>query len=329
MTSPTNSALRKLLPLRPWQGLAAAALMMGAAGCHLFEITEEEQPADQAVEVDPADYAERVDAKLRGFSVCRDVVASVMAESWDRYADQVGEDGKPRRKREGVFLRGIDSNTFRTCRRVLEAARTPPPMPLIEQRTIEIVEYASSYAELTREIERYLDDERWREDDWARLIELDPQLRAQHQAWQGADRELQQAVDLRHVENDPILLGVLEVRRSPLEVASRSVMIHARPMIRCMTDETTPNIEACLPLHAAFDAAAAKFLEIYERDRAAANKVFWMETFANDIEEYNALVDEFQRKSGQRKPKLSEVQALVDGYSSLVRDAETLQFDFP
>lgn len=315
------------LATRSWS--LAGVLVLAVAGCQLFEIAEEQQPADQEVEIDPADYAERVDAKLRGFSVCRDIVASVMAESWDRYADQVGEDGKPKRRREGVYLHGIDGNTFRSCRRVIEAAKTPPPMPLIEQRTADIVESGSRYAELTRELERYLDDEGWREDDWARLTELDPQLRANHQAWLSTDQELQQAIDLRHVENDPILLGVLELRRSPLEVASRSVMIHARPMVRCLTDETTPRVEPCLPLHAAFDAAVAEFSSIYQQDRAAADKVFWMTTFANDVEEYDAQVDEFQRKLGQRKPKLSEVQMLVDGYSSLVRDAETLQFDFP
>ncbi|PRQ09003.1 DUF3829 domain-containing protein [Enhygromyxa salina] len=309
--------------------LSAVGLVVALAGCHLFEITQEEQPADQAVEVDPADYAERVDAKLRGFSVCRDVVASVMIESWDRYTDQVSDEGKPKRKREGVYLRGIDANTFRSCLRVIEAAKSPPTMPLIEQRTVDIVGHASGYAELTRELERYIHDERWRDDDWARLTELDPQLRVNHQAWLDADRELQQAIDLRHVENDRILLGVLELRRTPLEVAARSVMIHVRPMVRCMTDETTPSVEQCAPLHAKFDAAAAEFAKIYQRDRESANKVFWMETFANDVEEYDALVDEFQRKAGQRKPKLSEVQALVDGYSSLVRDAETLQFDFP
>ena len=305
------------------------ALVLAATGCHLLEITEEQQPADQEVEIDPADYTERVDAKLRSFSVCRDIVASVMAESWERYADQVGEDGKPKRRREGVYLRGIDGNTLRSCHRVIEAAKTPPPMPVIEQRTLDIVGSASDYAELTRALASYLDDEGWREDDWAQLTKLDPQLRASHQAWQAADRELQQAIDLRHVENDPILLGVLELRRSPLEVASRSVMIRARPMVRCLTAESTPSVDLCVPLHAAFDSASAEFSTIYQQDREAADKVFWMTTFASDVEEYHALVEDFQRKLGQRKPKLSEIQLLVDGYSALVRDAETLQFDFP
>jgi hypothetical protein len=309
--------------------LITIALALAVAGCHLFEITEEQQPADQEPEIDPADYAERVDAKLRSFSVCRDIVASVMAESWDRYVDQVGEDGKPKRRREGVYLRGVESNTFRSCRRVIEAAKSPPGMPVIEARTVAIVEHSNRYAELTRELAQYLDDERWREDDWARLSELDPQLRANHQAWLTADRELQQAIDLRHVENDPILLGVLEDRRSPLEVASRRVMIRARPMVRCMTAEVTPSVEQCAPLQAEFDSAAAELLRIYQQDRAAADKVFWMSTFANDVEEFDALAIEFQRKLGQRKPKLGDVQMLVDGYSSLVRDAETLQFDFP
>jgi hypothetical protein len=299
------------------------------AGCHLLERSAEEEPADRDAEIDPADYAEQVDAKLQRFSACRDIIASVMGESWERYSDQVSEEGKPRRRREGVYLRGIGSNTFRTCRRVLEAAKTPPPMPVIEAATTELVDAGSRFAELTRTLESYIDEQGYREDDWSTLAELDPQLRAAHEAWSEADRALQQAIDLRHVENDPILLGVLEVRRSPLEVATRELMIHARPMIRCMTAEDGPSAEQCQPKFAAFDEAVAEFERIYTNDRAAADKVFWMTTFANDVEEFHALAGEFQRKLGQRKPKASDLQTLIDGYSSLVRDAETLDFDFP
>ena len=53
-----------------------------------------------------------------------------------------------------------------------------------------------------------------------------------------------------------------------------------------------------------------------------------MTTFANDVEEFHVLAAEYQRQLGQRKPKL-DVQGLLDGYSSLVRDAETLNFEFP
>ncbi|PRP97685.1 hypothetical protein ENSA5_31920 [Enhygromyxa salina] len=308
--------------------LALPTVGLSASGCHLFEEVEEQQPDDHDAEVDPADYAEEVDSKLRRFSACRDVVASVMVESWDRYSDQVDSQGTPKRKREGVYLRGISVNTFRSCQRVLEAAKTPPSMPVIESGAARIVAAGSHYAELTRTLAAYLDNEGWRDDQWARLSELDPQLRAAHDAWLTADLELQQAIDEAHINNDVFLLGVLESRRSALEVASRRLMIRARPMVRCMSDEAA-TAEQCQPLYDEFDQARGQFSTIYQSDPEAAGKVFWMSTFANDVEEFHAIAAEFQRKLGQRKPKLGDLVKLTDGYSSLVRDAETLDFDFP
>lgn len=316
----------------------AIALSLGAAlglaGCLLFEPSEDQTHADRVAEVDPANYAEQVDRKLRRVAACRDIVASIMSESWERYSDQVDASGQPRRRREGVFMHGIGNNTFRSCRRVLDGARLPPQMPLIEEQAAAIVETGSSFAALTRELEPYLDDEGWREDGWARLASLDPQLRAAHAAWLDADRALQQAIDERHRENDPVLLGVLEAGRGPLEVASRRVMIRARPMVRCMIPDdgagaTVQGAGDCASLFTAFDEAVAAFTRTYQDDRDAADKVFWMATFANDVEEFHPLAAAFQRKLGQRKLKASDAQALLDGYSSLVRDAETINFEFP
>jgi hypothetical protein len=307
-------------------GLGLACVTM--AGCMLVESSEQQEAADRTVEVDAADYAEQVDAKLRRFSACRDVLASVMVDNWERYIDQVTDDGKPKHRREGVYLRGLGDNVFRSCRRVIEAAKAPPQMVVIESLLVRSVESAVRYAELTRELGRYLDSEEYEEDDWADLARLDVQLRAAHADWLAADHSLQQALDVRHIENDSILLGVLEVRRSPLEVASRKLMIRARPMVRCLSDAALVSVESCQPHHAAFEQAATEFERIYTAQRTAANKVFWMAAFASDVEEFRSIAAELN-ELGPRKPKPGELQALTDGYSSLVRDAETLDFDFP
>jgi hypothetical protein len=311
--------------------LASSALLAGWAstGCMLFESSQQEEAADRNVEIDPADYAEHVDAKLRRFSACRDVLASVMLESWDRYVDQVGDDGKPRHRREGVYLRALGDNVFRSCRRVIDAATAPPPMPVIESLLVRSVESAVRYAELTRELGLYLDTKMTRDDDWATLTRIDGQLRAAHADWLEIDHQLQQAIDVRHIENDSILIGVLEVRRSPLEVASRKLMIRARPMVRCLTNAELPTAASCQPMYAAFEQAATEFARIYTAQRAAADKVFWMAAFASDVEEFRGIAADIVAKLGSRKPKPGELQPLTDGYSSLVRDAETLDFDFP
>jgi hypothetical protein len=308
-------------------GLALACSAM--LGCMLIESSQQEDAAERHVEIDPADYAEHVDAKLRRFSACRDVLASVMLENWERYVDQVGDDGKPKHKREGVYLRGLGDNVFRSCRRVIDAATAPPSMPVIESLLVSSVESAARYAELTRELALYLDTKSFGDDDWATLTRIDAQLRAAHADWLTADHALQQAIDVRHIENDSILLGVLEVRRSPLEVASRKLMIRARPMVRCLTNAELLTVATCKPMHDEFEQAASEFAAMYNSQRAAANKVFWMAAFASDVEEFRAIARNVLTKLAPRKPKPGELQPLTDGYSSLVRDAETLDFDFP
>jgi hypothetical protein len=309
--------------------LICACLAGWLSGCLLIESSEQEEAADRTAEIDPADYAEQVDAKLRRFSACRDVLASIMSENWERYLDQVGDDGKPKHRRDGVYLRALGDNVFRSCRRVIEGAKLPPSMPVIETLLVRSVESAVRYAELTRELGRYLEAERWREDDWATLGRIDVQLRARHDEWLEVDHALQQALDVRHIENDSILIGVLEVRRSPLEVASRKLMIRTRPMVRCLTDPDLESVASCQPLHAAFEQAATEFERIYTAQRTAADKVFWMAAFASDMEEFRDIAADLQTKIGPRKPKPAELQVLSDAYSSLVRDAETLDFDFP
>ncbi len=294
----------------------------------LLEESEQHDAAERTAEIDPADYAEQVDSKLRRFSACRDVLASIMLENRDRYLDQVGDDGRPKHLRDGVYLRPLGDNVFRSCRRVIEAAKAPPTMPVIEDLLIRSVEAASRHAELTRELGRYLDAEGWRGDDWATLERLDARLRISHSHWLAADLELQKAIDVRHIENDSILLGVLEQRRSPLEVASRKLMLRTRPWVRCVTNPELESISSCRPLYEGFEQAVTDFQRLYGAQREAADRVFWMAAFAHDVEEFRGIASDFVRNGG-RKPKPGELPPLTDAYSSLVRDAETLDFDFP
>jgi hypothetical protein len=282
---------------------------------------------DRREQTDPAAYAEQIDAKLRRYSACRDVVASLINESWERYTDQVGADGKPKRRREGVYLRGIADSSFRGCRRSI-AGRTGPSLPIIEQTTVELLDAASRYAAHTRELDEYIAAQTWKDDSWAALAQIDPLLRSAHEDWLSADRKLQQAIDLRHIENDQLLLGALEQRVSPLELVTRKVMVHARPLVRCLDRETEPTYADCRPLFDAFDQVEGEFEEVHDRE-PDADKVFWMSTFAADVAEFHEIAGELVRKLGQRKLRPTELQPLRDAYSSLVRDAETLDFEFP
>lgn len=326
---------RHLLGLRPLPWLAWLALLPAAAGgCQVVDNWVEEADAGreegEAPERDAKVFAEQVDAKLRAYTTCRDGVASVMGQTWKRYNDQVNDAGAPKRRREGVYIRGIGSNTFRGCRRILASApRTPPDMPGIQANAVDMVDAATAFAEHTRTLERYVDTKGYEDDDWAQLAELDVELRRLVAAWSSADEAVQQGIDLRHLENDQLLLGVLEQTRSPLEVASRKLMIHARPLNRCLAHIPTPQPRDCDGIRKEFDDAYQEFRAVHDADLDAADKVFWMSTFENDVDEYRNLVIDFQRKLDRRGPSASDRLELVEGYFSLARDSETLDFDFP
>jgi hypothetical protein len=316
--------MTRLVPAR--LGLLATALALASA-CVLFE--DQVPEPEQEERHDLAEFAEQVDGKLRMLAGCRDALASVMRESWERYDDQVEIGGKPKRKREGVYLRGVTDNAFRGCRRSLaNAQRLPPEMAKLEQITSNLIGAAEAYASETRAAEHYL-DERKANDDWSGLAAIDSALRAAHQRWLDADRALTQALDVRHLENDPVLLGVLSGQRSSLELDTHALMIRARPMVRCMTREPTPAASDCEAAFDAFDAAHTRFAATWAEDRVAADRVFWMRTFAADVDEFHALAGEFQRKLEQRRVREGEVEALLDAHAGLARDFETLDFDFP
>lgn len=307
---------------------ALALVLVLAGGCVLLDDYEPEP--EQAERHDLTEFAEQVDDKLRMFAGCRDALASVVMESWERYDEQVEIGGKPTRRREGVYLRGVTDNSFRGCRRALaNAGRFAPAMPKIEQITSNLVGAAEQYAAQTRAVERYL-DRRAPGDDWSGLAEIDPRLRAAHQRWVDADRALTDAIDGRHLENDPILLGVLADRRSSIELDTRKLMIHARPLVRCLTaDPGEGALDTCKPGFDAFDAAYLQFAATWASDRERADQVFWMRTFAADAEEFHTLVIDHQRKHEQRRTREGDDEALLDAHAGLARDFDTLDFDFP
>ncbi|MFV8755483.1 DUF3829 domain-containing protein [Nannocystaceae bacterium ST9] len=313
--------------MRIGSDLLLALLLALAGGCVLLE--DQVPEPEQEERHDLAEFAEQVDDKLRMFDGCRDALASVMHESWERYGEQVEIGGKPTRKREGVYMRGVTDSTFRGCRRLIaNAGRMEPELAKIEQITSNLVAAAEQYAAQTRAVERYL-DERDDEDDWAGLAEIDPILRAAHQRWLDADHALTDAIDTRHLENDPVLLGVLSGQRSSLELDTRALMVRARPMVRCMTAEPTPSAADCQAAHDEFDAAYTRFVATWAGDRVAADHVFWMRTFAADADEFHVQAGEFQRKLDQRRVREGDVEALLDGHAGLARDFDTLDFDFP
>ena len=322
---------RRRAGLRAALGAALLVALFGgnALGCNWFDA---EAPNDElgGERLDPDSEAIAVDDRLRAYAACRIAVATAFAENWDRYSDQVDDEGRPRRRREGVYLRGIPQSTFRGCRRAvalstggLEASSAT------RTATVELLAVAQGYAQLTRELASYLETEGWREDDWAELSVHDSRLRAAYGSWQALDRDLAAKLDAAHSDNDARLLVALGKRGDALQLATRRVVVEARPVNRCLMREPAATAGSCDAAYERFVSASERFKSVYETDRSAADQVFWMSTFANDVEELRTVYAEQLRRLGQRRTREPDRRALVEAYGSLMRDAETLNFDFP
>lgn len=308
-----------------WLGLPVLALAL--AGCPVVEELigigdDGNEPDEVAASGEPVLETDR---KLTAYIECRDSLVGPVSESWDRYAEHVDEAGKPRR-RNRAFIYPVGKASFRICTKVLaEEPEVAPSMPEIERSAVEMVESARDYARLSRELNQYFESKAYEDDDWAKLADLHPRLTEAHAHWEKGDSVLELYLDTEKSTNDPKLLKILSADGKDLEYYARALMVSARPLARCVRNTEASKAD-CEPSFAAFDSAYGEFDRAYQGDRDAADRVFWMSTFAVDAADLHAQMGDHVKRLGDRGRDPEEVTRL---YDNLVRDANTLDFDFP
>ncbi len=330
VASPTPRSPDRASRGRTWRRAAALALALLVAGC---EVRKDELGPGIGPEgvVTDDDLVEMTDQKLRRFLGCADSIRTPIEESFTRYDDDVDDEGRPERRTAGVHIYPVPEMMFRQCGEVLaDAPDTLPAMPEIERAAEALVDAGKTYADISRTLGEYLEAEGQLGDDWATVEELHPSLVAAYDAWARRDLILEIMLDGEKTANDPKLLELLSGQGRRLEFVTRSFEVSARPYVACVRKDPDKRGSDCGELHERFETAFDDFARHYDQKREESDRVFWMRSFAEDARSLHRVAADVQaRLDAGREPTDEQLEALVDVHRILVRDAETLDFDFP
>ncbi len=266
-----------------------------------------------------------IDTKLRRFTSCRDSLRAVVVPSTLLYQETVSFGG---RQHHGVTpaIDPVPRSALRNCQTLLrEAPAMRPPMPLLEDTTERLVAIAGQYSVMSQVLHHALDTDATARTKAtrARLAALDPALRSLAAAFSVTDRVLGVRVDGEHSQNDPRLLEQLERDQGALEYRSRALIVHSRPLMRCLAGDRVA-LSSCGEAAILASEAYQAFLIEYERDQTGAREAFWMRSFVEDAESFHEAVLTFARRRDEDAREL-----LTQRWDALLRAADTVDFEFP
>lgn len=297
-----GSARRSLLALA-WVGTPA---------CTWFNVDPFEREALRQDLTVP----EQIDVKLGRFERCRASINPALRESWSRYQAVVGKRGKLS-ARERYF--GIERARFRTCAVAFEDGMAlQPSMPELESAAKAVRDVAAEFAERTRWHGRH---------DEEGVIEADPRMERAYERWEQADAFLLAILDRARQVNDPKLLEVLREHGAELPYLTRALVMRARPLVRCIQRNPSPKKSDCEP---AFEA----FLTDYENfatyvDEHPNDGTFWIDTFTHDAKAFREVSEDLLDKLGDGRLARRHHERIEATHADLLRDADTLRFEFP
>lgn len=312
--------------------LPATVAPLAVGGCELQDAFAPARKRYEGLEITGNASPMETEAKLALYLRCQDSLVDMLEDSWSRLNAQVDERGRLKRRRR-LYVYAVPRSLFRVCDQTLrEGPEMPPAMPEIERSATDMVEAAKAFAELTRELEGYLESGGLGQDDGAKVQVLYPLLVRAHAQWRRSDRILSLNLNASKLNNDPELLAQLAAAGRDVEYHARAIMIRARHVMRCATEPDQAELD-CEEELEAFADTYDEFEQFYAAERERADRVFWMRTYGEDVEEFRELVVELSgdmdgRGSVDRLSERDEAE-LIDSYRRLFRDAQTLNFDFP
>lgn len=317
---------------RPVRSLAvgpglAVALLAATTACPVISelyYGSDDEPSEQPL---PELTAHDIEEKLALYVDCAEVLRQQLERSWERYTDSVDNDGRPRR-RGGAFIYPVNETGFRTCEETETLGPDKaPPMPELERKMTEVIDHATAYAELSRDLDTYFSKRGFAQDDWEQLEQTHPELRRSFESWQAANAVLDLYLDTEKARNDPALLEELESSASEVEYLSRALVIVARPFVRCLQRE--PDLSRCEESFGVLTEAYADFSEHYRLNRAADQEIFWMRTYVEDADRFMEQANIAQDTVRTGPLRKGDLDPLIDSHRRLKRSAKTLRFEFP
>ncbi len=294
----------------------------------LDEITNGDAPLEVAPHPEARMDPEAVDHKVRRSRACQSDLRETLETSWIRYKDQFDEQGAPRRNKKVLFLRSIEGSSFRRCDAITEGS-IPPALPEVETVMTATIDAARHYADLVGELATYIDSQTSIGNGSVIPVDTHHQLRAAHGRWLESDEDLTRQLTRVSDNNDPKYLMLLRERGDRLEQTTRSFMVEARAIEQCLREHAKDSHKLCKPIFNRFAKIWTRFALHRSSQQEQADSIFWMSTFAADADAFQSLVRSLMsaRRSSRRRSRVR--RDLSERYRSLVRDANTLDFDFP
>lgn len=328
---------------RSGAGLALASLLACAGwilapGCSAW--TEPAPPAgedsgDEAdaatgleAEPDTRTEAEKLADKLALHVECLQRSVGHIEDSWDRYAERVAEDGRPESKKVAPYLYEIESELEPCERAAAESAELPPARPELERAQRAYLDASSAFAALTVQLHAYYEREGWKEDEWAKSIELAPKMREAWAAWEPARDAFEDLLKDERRKSDQAMLDVIGEREGKtLRWHALRLRAVAEDLASCVE---TSEREACRPAATALAEAHRAFETAHDGDPEAA-RVFWMSSYRASAAELARTSEAFVAKpkaKGKGKPS-ADADDVELAWTRMDRDFAHLDFDFP
>ena len=296
----------------PALALTVALGSTASSACTWFD----EDPFEHRENEDELPEPRRIELKLERFDACRQSINADLRNARRRY-DRAVAQGRKASDRDRHF--GIDRAVFRTCKLALaDGLSMTPPMPELEAAGQAAVEIAEEYAERTRRIGRVSNPR----------VEKDERLEQAYDRWRDADRLFDALIERARDRNGPVLLEMLQQKGADLEARTRAVTVQAAPLVQCLLrDDPPPDRGVCDPRFEAFELVYQEFASLMED--TPVHDVFWLDTFALDAESLFDVTKKSIRTLQDRGLTRAERRELRRTYRDLMRDDETLRFEFP
>ena len=293
--------------------------------CPLFDRSSSSE-LDQTIEIDISKNIEKKDQFLQWAIRCRDSVVEPVERSWKRYLEYSGHAEKFDTLPSFVYT--IDPGHYSDCEQALSSTGAQnvvePRLVLLLKNTIQHAKY---FAQLTRKVATEGTDSNSNNVETEFQLPDHQSIRTAYSQWQQSDFELDQLIDEVKRTNDTALLQLWSKTKSDLEYRTKAVMIQARLFARCVHANSN-ELSACTPLQQEFYSTWSKFSNLLSENHEQAERVFWMQTFAEDLESYVQCSHDILLSKNAKRETVEHSRCQRD-YATLLRDESTLDFNFP
>lgn len=276
-------------------------------------------------EPDARTEAEKLEAKLALHVECLERSADHIEASWARYAERVGEDGRPKSKKVTPYLYEIDGELEPCERASAEAAELEPARPDLDRLQRAYLDASSTFAALTVDLHAYYERQGFSEDDWATSIELAPKIRQARAAWVEAHEAFAELLAAERHDNDAAMLEVIREREGKtLRYFALELRIAAEAFAACAE---AGEREACRDQATALAETHRAFETAHDGD-PDSGRVFWMSSYRASAAELATTAATFVASAKKGKPAV-DVDDVQLAWSRMDRDWAHLDFDFP